>query len=376
MTIDPSLLSRDIEIIKQKRGADIFQKADEQLPIERIPIPYPTLMRITSGGIPIGCVTRLYGGTSSGKTLLAYDMIAAAQQLRSKRFPNGISCCYWNIEQQFDVQHVQNRGIDISKLYVHHARVIEDIAESMELLLSSIHLHVLDSASFASSVDELAAKPGDWLPGIHSRAWKKAINRIHSRMDREESTLIVIDHVDGGGGIGGSKRGEQPLSGKRMEYRSDLSIQLSRGAWLFYDEHGELVTDEKLKEKSKYGVGAAGLKEADGQEVSVRVPKARVCRPHRAGKMRLDLHTMHFDTAFELAEHAKFLDVDGNPAHRSGKHAIVPSNSSWFALPKRVDGEWIWDQSRRVQGERKVRDEIAQDPELQELILQAMLSEG
>jgi len=379
MPIDPSLLDRDMEIIRQRRGPDMIRMGNQTVPRVRIPLPFPTLMRITSGGIPVGAVTRIYGSPSGGKTQLAYWIMACAQQFRHPRFPNGLKCCYWNVEGQYDEAYVRSIGVDTDELVLMETDVIEDIAESLELLLASIHLHVIDSASFATPADELAAKPGDWSArALHARAWKRAINRIHHRMDKSSNVLIVIDHEtqDMSGNT-------EPLSGKRMAYRSDLSIQLSRGSWLYYDQHGELVTNDELKEKSKHGYGASGVREADGSEITVRIPKSRVCRPLRTGKMRLDLHKMRFDTAFELAEHAKFMDINGQPAHRTGLPPLAPAHGTWYWLPGyttdgRRKSNWSWDEKDVVKahGMRGLRTAIAADERLQSFILETMLKEG
>lgn len=369
-----------MEIIRARRGPDSIRMANEVQSLERIPIPFPTLMRITSGGIPCGRVTRIHGNPSSGKTQIAYWIIAVAQAYRSARFPDGLKCCYWNIEGQFVEEYAASIGINTSELVIQEGDIIEDIAGELELLLASIHLHVIDSASFASPKDEIAGKPHDWSPrALHARAWKQAISKIHHRMDKDHNILIVIDHE-----TEDMKGHTEPLSGKRMAYRSDLSIQMSRGAWLFYDQHGELVNNDELKEKTKFGLGAAGTKEADGSEVTVRIPKSRVCRPLRTGKMRLDLNTMRFDTAFELAEHAKFMDINGQPAHRTGLAPLAPASGTWYWLPGWVEDKrrktqgWSWDEKDviKAHGKRGLCTAIRQDERLQEFILSVMMKEG
>lgn len=375
--IDPSLLDRDMEVIRQRRGPDAIRMGNEVAPRTRIFMPeFPTLMRLTStpngeAGIPRGAVTRIYGPPSSSKTQLAYWIIRAAQQM-------GLICCYWNIEGQYDEEYARSIGIDTSKLVLRDTDVIEEIAEEMEILLASIHLHVVDSASFASSIEQLAAKPSDWRKdrGIHAAAWKSAIGRIHHRMDKTQSVVIVIDHE-----IINQQGFSAPLSGQRMAYRSDLSIQVKRGTWLYYDQHGELVTNDELKEKSKFGIGAVGNKEGDGSELSVNIAKSRVCRPHRTGKMRLDLHKMRFDSAWELAQEAKFRDVNGEPAHRTTAQPIAETHGTWYWLPGWVDDKrrktsgWSWDEKDVVKahGFRGLRTAIEADPRLQELILKTII---
>jgi RecA/RadA recombinase len=393
MPITPELLDRDMEVIRQKRGdASVIRMASESLSIDRIPLPeFPTLMRITSardkGGIPIGCVTRIYGTPSAGKTQLAYWIIRAAQRLRTKRFPNGMQCCYWNVESQFDKDYAQSLGIDTTKLVLRDTDVIEEIAEEMQILLRSCHLHVIDSASHATSVEQLALDPKDWRSqrGVHAAAWKSAITHIHHWMDKESNTIIIIDHE-----VTTQQGLSEPLSGQRMAFRSDLSIQVSRGAWLFYNDKGVLVNNDELKDKTKNAMGAAGLKEADGSEITIRVPKARICRPLRVGKMRLDLHKMRFDTAFELADHGLYYDLDGQEAHRSGNATIITNApGSWYWCPRwvvdepadgkrKAKGHWSWaeDEVEKINGKVALRNYITATPELQELIITCIQKEG
>jgi RecA/RadA recombinase len=380
--IDISLLDRDIEIIRAKHGPEAIRKASDMLSTERIPMPqFPTLMRATSargvGGIPIGCVTRIYGTPSAGKTQLSYWAILNAQRYRSDRFPNGLKCCYWNIEGQFDKDYAASIGIDINELIIRDTDIIENIAEEMEILLASCHLHVLDSASHATSIEQLAIPASEWRTqrGVHAAAWKAAINRIHHRMDFDENVLIIIDHVNV------NMQGySEPMSGARMAYRSDLSIEMSKGAWLYLDDRGVLINNDQLKAKSPNGIGAAGMKEADGNEVTMSVPKSRICRPFRKGKMRLNLKKMRFETAFEFAYYGEFYDLDGSESYRSGKPPIISKHGTWYWCPRyitdqrRKDQGWSWNEKdvEKCQGGSGLRHYITATPELQQLILDSI----
>lgn len=298
--VDPSLLDRDMAVIRERRGADAIHWGHEEPPVERIPLTSPSLMRISSdreghGGIPIGRVTRLWGSSGSGKSHVSWMIIRAAQELVTERFPSGLLCCYWNIEKQYDRVHTAALGVDTEKLLIQETTITEDVGRELELLLGSRHLHVLDSASFAVSQDELNSDTGDWHRGLDARVWKKVINRVHNRMDRHENVVVLIDHA----GTNQLTHTEHALGGARMEFRSDLSIHFVQGSWLFYDDDGRLEKGDKIKDKSKNGLGPVGMKEADGIEVVVRVNKARVCRPFRSARMRLDLNTFRFDRTFD-----------------------------------------------------------------------------
>ena len=289
---------------------------------------------------------------SSSKSHVGWEVIRTAQDA-------GLSTAYWNIEKQYDELHCREHlGVDTSRLYVGEVSTIEDLVEQMELLMRSIQVHIVDSCSFAVSRDELAGDVGDWHRALDARVWKKSIKRINDRMDSDEHIIVLISHA----AQDMQTRSEYAKDGGALEFASSMSLQFRKGSWLFYHPDGHLEKADKIAKDA--GMSPSGQKEADGLEVTVRCAKSRVCRPLRTAKLRLDLNTFQFDTAFELLDAARFFDIDGTPAHRSMKDPIVTQKGSWFTLP---DG-------KRVQGERGVRKRIVEDPALAAQVERAMLA--
>lgn len=368
MPVDPSLLDRDISLINERYGNDMIHTGAAELPIERIPLgpEYPGLNRILGGGVACGRVMRCYGDPSTGKTLLAWEVIRAAQNYRSERFPNGLGCCYWNVEAQFDKIFVKSRGVDTDKLMIMNHKIIEDIAATMEVLLSSVHLHVIDSASFASPLEEIAGKKDSKRPeydvqvGAHARAWKRAINRIHNRMDKNDNIVFIIDHMSGPGVSGGAR---SPLSGRRIEFRSDCSMHLRRGAWLYYSKNDRLEVKDKVAEET--GVNPEGQRPTDGIEVVAKIEKSRTCRPLQATTMRLDLNSMEFDYIFELINFGVYYDEEGNLAHRSKKAPIISkTGNGWYGVPG---------YEKKFNGMDALHTCVTADPMLQQTLRRAMI---
>lgn len=355
MPIDPSLLDEDLKILRKKYGQDSIHRGSEQPEVRRLELDSPALMRITGGGIPHGRVTRLWGMPSSAKTHVGWEIARAAQQA-------GIKCCYYNGEKQFDELHSRaHLGIDTAELEIVEVSTIEDLYEQMEVLFRSIHVHIVDSTSFLTSREELAGDVGDWPRALDARVWKKAIRRINARMDKDEHIIILISHA----GQDMQTKSEYAKDGGEIEFASSMSLHFRKGSWLFYHPDGHLEKADKIKEDA--GISPSGQKEADGFEVTVRVNKSRVCRPFRVAKMRLDLHTFQFDTAFELLDAATFFDQEGDPAHRSKRPAIAQKTgekSSWYLLP---DGT-------KVQGDPGIRKRLMEDEELAGMVRRAMLS--
>lgn len=363
--VDPSMLEKDIAAIKKRRGDNSIRRGDETTPIERIPLESPTLMYITTGGVPIGRITRLYGQKSTGKTHLGYLIMAAAQAMRTERFPVGMECCYWNVEGIYDAKHAAHLGVDTKRLHLRDTKIIEEISGDLEVLVRSVHLHVIDSTSNAKCIDELAAEPEEWQIGLNAKAWKRAMNRVDARFDGDENVIILISHVGEKIDVKRHTSYTYPKDGGHLEYLSAMNIELKAGSWLYYHPDGHLEKDALIKEEA--GISFAGMKEPDGIEITARCQKNRVGRQYRVGKMRFDLNSFQFDTTFELLDAAQYFTESGEVAHRSKERAIIQKTgekSSWFEMS---DG-------RKVQGSRGVREEINQNAELAQLIRTAMLS--
>ena len=355
-------LERDIAVIRKRRkNNDVIHKGSEQQPTDKIPFDSPALQRITSGGIPLGRMTRFWGGPSSGKTIVALMVLKSAQRVRTKRFPAGLLCAYHNIEKQYDPVLTKNLGVNTDLLQVLESTIIEDVVSECQLLLGSVHVHVLDSTSSAVPQDRLTKDPGDWDVGLDVRVWIKGLDYLLTSMDKDENSIIYISHAS----RNFQTKSEKALGGKEMEHESSMTLQFKRNKWLYYDEDGMLQTEDKLKEKGILGIG--GQKEADGQEIVVVVDKSRVCRPFRKANLRLDLNTLKFDHTFELMQAAEYYDKWGNIAHRSGTVPIAhkkEAKGGWATLP---DGT-------KLQGERALRQRIDEDKELQDMIRKAMLA--
>lgn len=356
-------LERDIALIRKNRGKTAIQTGAEQPPVNKIPLDSPALMRITSGGIPLGRVTRVWGPPGGGKSRIAYLIAKAAQELRAPNFPVGLVVCWHDIEKIFSVEYAKFVGMNVNTLLIREGDIIEDIARELQLLLGSVHVHVLDSVSEAKPQDRLNKDAGDWDVGLKIRVWEKAFEYIMNAFDKNDNAIIQIDHAT----KNFQTKSEKPLGGKEMEHQSGLNLQVKQTKWLYYDDEGMLQTEDKLKEKGIIGI--AGTKEADGQEIVINVSRSRVCRPFRKAHLRLDLHTHQFDHTFELMEAAEYFDRWGKVAHRSGTPAIAhraAKQGGWVTLP---DGT-------KVQGERALRQIIDADKDLQTLIRRAMLVGG
>jgi RecA/RadA recombinase len=338
MPVDTTNLAAAVAKIKAQYGSDSVHAGDDKPPLKRISTGSLEFDLATGGGVPIGRWSHFYGGYSSAKTLTCWNIIRNAQAL-------GLTCAYYNVENQYDAEWVAARGVDVKKLQVIEGTQIEDIGAKLELLLSSVHLHVVDSLAAAISVDELNAKLGEWQMGLAARAWGKVFRKANERFDDVENCIVLVNQVRDAFGYGG---GELPPGGKMTDFMSSLSVYFRKGPWLHRDANGWLSPDAPENE------GLSGDKEAAGIEFAVRVQKSRVCPPLRTARMRLDFADGQFDNLWALTKGAKYFGVVEKTSEKS----------SYYKLPS----------GKTVQGEAKLRVALSEDAELRALVEERMLA--
>lgn len=354
--VDPSKRQALLQKVEARRaeygggsGGAAVRMGNKVPAVERISSGSFALDYATEGGIPRGRWTRMYGGFSSGKSLTCWNIIREAQAL-------GLGCVYFNIEKQYDPAFTAACGVDVDELLIGEGTIIEEVGENLFDLLEGYHVFVIDSCSEAISTEEMSGEFGDkhYSPG--PRAWNEVFKKVNEKFDPHEHTIIYLDQIRD---VFGGQGGVQPPGGRLMEHRSSMTLFFRRGSWLFRNEKGRLV------EEAEAGKTMHGLTEADGMEIKVRVEKSRVGRPFRQAVMRYDLDGARLDLAWELSVIAGYLDVDGNPAHRSGKPPIISKTtpkSSYFALP---DGT-------TVQGMNGLAAKLEEDDDLKQTIAGAL----
>jgi len=328
-------LEKVLSAIRKEYGEGDIHYGDDYLPLVRIPTGSLELDAATYGGIPLGRWSHFYGPPGGAKTLTCWNIIKQAQDM-------GLTCAYYNVEKQFLAEWVERKGVDLAKLHIVEGTTIEDVGAKMESLLGVINLHVIDSLAHAVSIDELAGKTQEWLPGIQARAWGKVLRRSNERFNDKENAVIMVNQTRQ---VFGKFMGsEEPTSGRAVEYISSMSLQFKKSHWLFKDDNGVLKQEGSNKET------LSGDSDPGGMEFQIRVAKSRVCQPYGTARMRLDFESGNFDLLWELTKAAAYSGV----AVRGG---------SWYTV-----GE------NRVQGEKNLRALIESDVDLQQTIKSAILN--
>lgn len=284
--VDQDKIDSALAQIEKEFGKGTVRMGDEYDHPSRISTGSLMLDAITHGGIPIGRWTRFYGGRSSGKSLLCWNIIREAQKM-------GQTVAYHNVEGQYDPRLVQAMGVDTSKLIVFEGTIIEEICLKLRRTFSAINLHVIDSCSNASSLMGINAEPGGYTRGDKAQAWMLGFQKA-SEYFLEDNTVIYCDHIRMSQNNPGAVYAP---GGTFMEHHASLILKFDKGSWLHYDSDGFLTSTENEKERDTL----TGRKEPDGFEVKITVEKSRVCPPNKTSVHWMDLGRLLYGSPLDLA---------------------------------------------------------------------------
>lgn len=376
MPINESEYEKVVAALEKKwKVKDIARLASSMPRVRRIPTGSDEFDWMCGGalgtlGIPINRMTRFYGGESSGKSLMGWNVARHAQNIHIimddryntlamlakeagnkelaklyiterdyylKTWPDGMDVVYYNVEQQFDPDFVQKAGVNLDKLVVLDDTIIETIGEAFEnMIMVGADLHIIDSTTSAIPLEEFNMETTEHRRGLEAKRWSLMLRRAKQRF-KENNTGLYVSQVR----IDQKTNSEYAPGGKYLDHAADLTVHYHRGKWLYLDKNGVL----RDSDESQYAKAMSGLKQPDGVEVTCRINKSRVGRPFLTARMRLGFDGMKIDRAYELKEAAVY-------------YGIVKKERGWYTMP---DGS-------KHNGEAAVRDAIAADQDLQEQV--------
>ncbi len=142
------------------------------------------------GGMPRGRVIEIYGPESSGKTTLAFHVVAEAQKV-------GGICGFIDAEHAVDPEYAQALGVNLDELLVAQPDSGEQALEIAETLVRSGALDVLVVDSVAALVPraEIEGEMGDMQPGLQARLMSKAMRKLTAVVSKSRTTMIFINQV-------------------------------------------------------------------------------------------------------------------------------------------------------------------------------------
>ncbi len=196
---------------------------DQSMRIEEISTGSLSLdMALGIGGIPKGRVTEVYGTESSGKSTLAYHIMAEAQKA-------GGQAAYIDAEHALDPSYAARCAVDINELLVSQPDNAEQALEISEYLVRSgaIDVVVVDSVAALVPKSELEGDMGDSHVGLQARLMSQALRKLTAAISRSNTAFVFINQVREKVGVLWGNPEVTP-GGRALKFYSSVRIDLRR----------------------------------------------------------------------------------------------------------------------------------------------------
>ena len=174
------------------------------------------------GGIPRGRVIEIYGNESSGKSTLAYHIMAEAQLA-------GGTAAYIDAEHALEPGYAGRCGLNLDDLLVSQPDSAEQALEICEYLVrsSAVDVVVIDSVAALVPKAEIDGDMGDTHVGLQARLMSQALRKLAAAISRSNTAVVFINQIrEKVGVIWGSP--ETTPGGRALKFYSSVRIDLRR----------------------------------------------------------------------------------------------------------------------------------------------------
>ena len=174
------------------------------------------------GGVPRGRVTEIYGAEASGKSTLAYHIMASNQL-------TGGTSAYIDAEHALDPVYAEKCGVQVEHLLVSQPDTAEQGLEICEYLVRSgaVDVVVVDSVAALVPKAELEGDMGDTHVGLQARLMSQALRKLTSAISRSNAGVIFINQIREKVGVFFGNPEVTP-GGRALKFYSSVRIDLRR----------------------------------------------------------------------------------------------------------------------------------------------------
>jgi len=205
------------------KGSIMRLGGSKRLEVDVIPTGALSLdIALGVGGLPRGLITEIYGNEGSGKTTLAYHLIAQAQKA-------GGTAAYIDAEQRMDPTYAQALGVDLDSLLISQPQTGEQALDIADILVRSggLDLFIVDSVAALVPKAELEGEMGDSHVGLQARLMSKALRKVAHSIRQSNTAGIFLNQIREKVGVMFGNPEVTP-GGRALKFWSSVRIELRR----------------------------------------------------------------------------------------------------------------------------------------------------
>lgn len=237
------------------KGSIMRMGEQEKTKVETVSSGSISIDMALGGGWPKGRIIEIYGPESSGKTTLTLHATAEFQKA-------GGTVAFVDAEHALDPEYAKKLGVDIDNLLLSQPDSGEQALEIVEALVRSggVDLIVVDSVAALTPRAEIEGSMGDAQMGLQARLMSQALRKLTAITSKTGTTIIFINQIRMKIGVMFGNP-ETTTGGNALKFYSSLRVEVRKG--------------KKLES------GTGDDKEANGNEMKIKVVKNKVAPPFR-----------------------------------------------------------------------------------------------
>jgi len=198
-------------------------EATQRLSVEVIPTGALALdLALGVGGIPRGRIIEIFGNEASGKTTLAYHIVAEAQR-------RGGTAAFIDAEHALDPAYAKGVGLNLEELLLSQPDTGEQALDIADMLVRSgaIDVFVIDSVAALLPQAELEGEMGDSQVGLQARLMSKALRKLSGSLSTTRTIGIFLNQIREKIGVMFGNPEVTP-GGRALKFWSSVRIELRR----------------------------------------------------------------------------------------------------------------------------------------------------